>query len=121
MVLEDVDYLFEQGGITGGVFSSRGQVVQPGHHRLLTRAGETKEAIVNTSSAQLARAAHTRSVATWYGWLYHIKATPASQPQFIRPDDPEAKKRCIVFGLFIMPCAGDTTYILHVHYFQYTP
>lgn len=49
--LEDVDYLFEQGGITGGVFSSRGQVVQPGHHRLLTRAGETKEAIVNTSSA----------------------------------------------------------------------
>jgi hypothetical protein len=33
--LEDVDHLFESGGITGGVFASRGRPVQPGHHRTL--------------------------------------------------------------------------------------
>jgi hypothetical protein len=33
--LEDVDYLFENKGLTGGVFSSRGYPVQPGHHRRL--------------------------------------------------------------------------------------
>lgn len=33
--LEDVDHLFEKGGITGGVFESRGHPVQPGHHRTL--------------------------------------------------------------------------------------
>jgi len=31
--LEDVDHLFEKGGITGGVFESRGHPVLPGHHR----------------------------------------------------------------------------------------
>ncbi|KAJ5404187.1 hypothetical protein N7509_004058 [Penicillium cosmopolitanum] len=31
--LEDVDHLFEKGGITGGVFESRGYPVLPGHHR----------------------------------------------------------------------------------------
>lgn len=31
--LEDVDHLFEGGGITGGVFESRGYPVQPGYHR----------------------------------------------------------------------------------------
>ena len=30
--LEDVDHLFEQGGVTGGVFKSRGKTVQPGWH-----------------------------------------------------------------------------------------
>lgn len=33
--LEDVDHLFESGGLTGGVFASRGRPVQPGHHRNL--------------------------------------------------------------------------------------
>ncbi|KAJ6112032.1 Major facilitator superfamily domain general substrate transporter [Penicillium sp. IBT 18751x] len=33
--LEDVDHLFEGGGITGGVFASRGYPVQPGFHRSL--------------------------------------------------------------------------------------
>lgn len=31
--LEDVDHLFEGGGITGGVFESRGHPIQPGYHR----------------------------------------------------------------------------------------
>ncbi|KAJ5580308.1 Major facilitator superfamily domain general substrate transporter [Penicillium hispanicum] len=31
--LEDVDHLFERGGITGGVFETRGFPVLPGHHR----------------------------------------------------------------------------------------
>jgi hypothetical protein len=31
--LEDVDHLFERGGITGGVFETRGHPIQPGHHR----------------------------------------------------------------------------------------
>ncbi|KAJ5808777.1 hypothetical protein N7474_010046 [Penicillium riverlandense] len=31
--LEDVDHLFEAGGLTGGVFASRGYPVQPGFHR----------------------------------------------------------------------------------------
>ena len=31
--LEDVDHLFEKGGITGGVFSSRGYPVTSGYHR----------------------------------------------------------------------------------------
>lgn len=31
--LEDVDHLFENGGITGGVFESRGRPVRPGCHR----------------------------------------------------------------------------------------
>jgi hypothetical protein len=31
--LEDVDHLFERGGITGGVFTSRGYPVRPGFHR----------------------------------------------------------------------------------------
>lgn len=31
--LEDVDHLFEQGGLTGGVFASRGYPVTPGYHR----------------------------------------------------------------------------------------
>jgi hypothetical protein len=31
--LEDVDHLFEGGGITGGVFASRGYPVRPGFHR----------------------------------------------------------------------------------------
>lgn len=33
--LEDVDHLFENGGITGGVFESRGHPVQSGYHRTL--------------------------------------------------------------------------------------
>jgi hypothetical protein len=33
LALEDVDHLFEKGGITGGVFESRGYPVLPGHHR----------------------------------------------------------------------------------------
>lgn len=33
--LEDVDHLFDKGGITGGVFESRGHPVQPGVHRSL--------------------------------------------------------------------------------------
>lgn len=31
--LEDVDHLFEQGGLTGGVFATRGYPVRPGFHR----------------------------------------------------------------------------------------
>lgn len=31
--LEDVDHLFEKGGLTGGVWESRGYPVYPGHHR----------------------------------------------------------------------------------------
>jgi hypothetical protein len=33
--LEDVDHLFEKGGITGGVWESRGFPVRPGHHRAM--------------------------------------------------------------------------------------
>ncbi|KAJ5675770.1 Major facilitator superfamily domain general substrate transporter [Penicillium macrosclerotiorum] len=33
--LEDVDHLFDNGGLTGGVFESRGYPVLPGHHRTL--------------------------------------------------------------------------------------
>lgn len=33
--LEDVDHLFERGGITGGVFETRGYPVLPGHHRTM--------------------------------------------------------------------------------------
>ncbi|KAJ5632027.1 hypothetical protein N7490_008366 [Penicillium lividum] len=33
--LEDVDHLFEKGGLTGGVFESRGRPVQPGYHRTI--------------------------------------------------------------------------------------
>lgn len=33
--LEDVDHLFERGGLTGGVFESRGRPVEPGHHRTI--------------------------------------------------------------------------------------
>ena len=33
--LEDVDHLFENGGITGGVWASRGYPVHPGHHRAM--------------------------------------------------------------------------------------
>ena len=32
--LEDIDHLFEKGGITGGVFSSRGKTVQHGVHQI---------------------------------------------------------------------------------------
>jgi hypothetical protein len=32
--LEDIDHLFEKGGITGGVFTSRGKTVARGVHRL---------------------------------------------------------------------------------------
>lgn len=31
--LEDVDHLFEKGGITGGVWETRGHPVTPGFHR----------------------------------------------------------------------------------------
>lgn len=31
--LEDVDHLFEGGGLSGGVFASRGHPVRPGFHR----------------------------------------------------------------------------------------
>lgn len=31
--LEDVDHLFEKGGLTGGVFESHGRPVEPGYHR----------------------------------------------------------------------------------------
>jgi hypothetical protein len=30
--LEDIDHLFEKGGITGGVFESRGKTVQRNYH-----------------------------------------------------------------------------------------
>ncbi|KAJ5273766.1 hypothetical protein N7478_008891 [Penicillium angulare] len=33
--LEDVDHLFEKGGLTGGVFESRGRPVEPGYHRTI--------------------------------------------------------------------------------------
>ncbi|KAJ5621858.1 hypothetical protein N7528_005090 [Penicillium herquei] len=33
--LEDVDHLFEGGGITGGVFETRGHTVYPGYHRTI--------------------------------------------------------------------------------------
>ena len=33
--LEDVDHLFERGGITGGVFETRGHTVYPGYHRTI--------------------------------------------------------------------------------------
>ena len=33
--LEDVDHLFEGGGLTGGVFASRGRPVAPGYHRTI--------------------------------------------------------------------------------------
>ncbi|KZN85345.1 Sugar transporter [Penicillium chrysogenum] len=33
--LEDVDHLFSRGGITGGVWETRGHPVLPGHHRTL--------------------------------------------------------------------------------------
>jgi hypothetical protein len=32
--LEDIDHLFEAGGITGGVFKSRGRTVKHGVHRI---------------------------------------------------------------------------------------
>lgn len=31
--LEDIDHIFDKGGITGGVFSSRGRTVKPGSHQ----------------------------------------------------------------------------------------
>lgn len=32
--LEDIDHLFEKGGITGGVFTAKGgKTVEPGYHR----------------------------------------------------------------------------------------
>ena len=31
--MEDIDHLFERGGLTGGVFETRGRTVEPGYHR----------------------------------------------------------------------------------------
>lgn len=36
--LEDIDHIFDRGGITGGVFSTRGRTVAPGSHRTLVEA-----------------------------------------------------------------------------------
>ncbi|KAJ5180931.1 Major facilitator superfamily domain general substrate transporter [Penicillium capsulatum] len=49
--LEDVDHLFEKGGITGGVFESRGHPVQPGLHRHLNT-----ERIVKTEPSHVEHA-----------------------------------------------------------------
>lgn len=43
--LEDVDHLFSRGGITGGVWASRGYPVLPGHHRTLNTGGNEKPMI----------------------------------------------------------------------------
>lgn len=40
--LEDVDHLFSRGGITGGVWATRGYPVLPGHHRTLNTGGIEK-------------------------------------------------------------------------------
>lgn len=46
--LEDVDHLFEKGGLTGGVFASRGHPVRPGYHR--SRNTETIEKYVEAAA-----------------------------------------------------------------------
>lgn len=38
--LEDIPLLFQKGGITGGVFSSRGRTVNPGDHALALHLDE---------------------------------------------------------------------------------
>lgn len=43
--LEDVDHLFSRGGITGGVWETRGYPVFPGHHRTLNTEGIEKPII----------------------------------------------------------------------------
>ncbi|KAI5801273.1 general substrate transporter [Geopyxis carbonaria] len=39
--LEDIDHIFEKGGITGGVFSSRGRTITPKHHERAIGMDET--------------------------------------------------------------------------------
>ncbi|KAJ5434910.1 Major facilitator superfamily domain general substrate transporter [Penicillium cf. griseofulvum] len=41
--LEDVDHLFSRGGITGGVWETRGYPVHPGHHRTLNTERSEKQ------------------------------------------------------------------------------
>lgn len=43
ILLEDIPLLFHKGGITGGVFSSRGRTVNPGDHALALRLDEKGE------------------------------------------------------------------------------
>lgn len=46
--LEDVDHLFEKGGITGGVFETRGFPVYPGYHRTMNAERIEKQAETET-------------------------------------------------------------------------
>lgn len=44
ILLEDIPLLFHKGGVTGGVFSSRGRTVNPGDHALGLHLDEKAEA-----------------------------------------------------------------------------
>ncbi|KAJ5991428.1 hypothetical protein N7522_011635 [Penicillium canescens] len=46
--LEDLDHLFEKGGITGGVFETRGFPVHPGYHRTMNAERIEKQAETET-------------------------------------------------------------------------
>ena len=49
--LEDVDYLFERGGITGGVFETRGRPVQPGYHRTVQNTEGVEKQVTEMACA----------------------------------------------------------------------
>ena len=49
--LEDVDHLFERGGITGGVLETRGRPVQPGFHRTRQITEEVEKSATETVCA----------------------------------------------------------------------
>lgn len=43
--LEDIPLLFKHGGLTGGVFASRGRTVTPGQHALDMHIGQKVEMV----------------------------------------------------------------------------
>jgi hypothetical protein len=51
--LEDVDHLFEKGGITGGVFETRGFPVYPGYHRTMNAERIEKQAETETTHVEV--------------------------------------------------------------------
>ena len=51
--LEDVDHLFEKGGITGGVFETRGFPVHPGYHRTMNAQRIEKQAETGTTHVEV--------------------------------------------------------------------
>lgn len=53
MELEDVDHLFEKGGITGGVFETRGFPVHPGYHRTMNAQRIEKQAETETTHVEV--------------------------------------------------------------------